>query len=212
MSNSLEGHIPGHIRVAICVPNTGNVRIEFMQSLVEMLDKCDTPWRLFTCESAILPKNRERMAMAAIENNCSHVLFIDSDMQFGPYVMDLLVYQNVDVIAANCVNRKHPVRFLAEEEGAKVATVDDREGIQRVNRVGTGIMLIKTEVLKKLPRPWFIFGYNPKTGEYTGEDYWFCQQCHKAGVHVHIDHDVSKVVKHIGTYAYGYKDAKENHS
>jgi hypothetical protein len=39
-------------------------------------------------------------------------------------------------------------------------------------------------------------------GRYQGEDWNFCQACEKAGINLYIDHDVSKLVGHVGLYEY----------
>jgi len=193
-------------RVGICVPSTGQVLTKFMHYLIDMLNCCDVPFYFYSCEGCLIPKNRQQMVQWARDDGCSHVLFLDADMKFPPDLLDILLYRDCDVIAANCTSRKHPVKFLAEDEGAQVITDSDSVGIQQVNRVGTGIMLIRVDVFDCIAEPWFIIGYNPETGNYTGEDYWFCEKCREAGIPIWIDHDVSRHVAHIGQYPYNWED------
>lgn len=47
-----------------------------------------------------------------------------------------------------------------------------------------------------------------------GEDYWFTHNCHRAGVEVWVDHDLSKDISHMGSYPYSMIDAarKDNYT
>ena len=42
----------------------------------------------------------------------------------------------------------------------------------------------------------------PGPKRYQGEDWAFCEACEKAGIPIFIDHDVSKLVGHVGNYEY----------
>jgi hypothetical protein len=53
--------------------------------------------------------------------------------------------------------------------------------------VGTGIMLIKTSIFLKIPRPWFKMR-TARTGmTLEGEDWYFCKKARKAGFSVWCD-------------------------
>ena len=44
--------------------------------------------------------------------------------------------------------------------------------------------------------------YLPEADTYQGEDWSFCQACEEKGVPLYIDHDVSKVIGHVGNYEF----------
>lgn len=50
----------------------------------------------------------------------------------------------------------------------------DFNGLNRVDATGTGCMLIKREVLEKMPAPWFQWQYNDDGTTKMGEDLSFC--------------------------------------
>jgi hypothetical protein len=64
-----------------------------------------------------------------------------------------------------------------------------------------GAMLMRTDVVADLPRPWFRHGLNAQGGD-IGEDVGFCRALRAAGHMVYIDHDLSKQVGHIGQHTY----------
>lgn len=191
------------VRVGICIPTGGSVKTKFLNCLIGMMNFCEAPFYFYSCEGSLLPKNRQGLVLRALGDGCTHVLFIDSDMTFPACLVDKMLQADKDVLGINCTGRKLPLRFMAEDNGRQIVTDKDSSGLCEVNRVGTGVMMIKAEVFDRIEKPWFILGYNPDTDLYTGEDYWFCQRCRKAGVSVYIDHDLSKSVGHVGDYIYG---------
>ena len=64
-----------------------------------------------------------------------------------------------------------------------------------------GCMMIKTDILKNLPKPWFYHQYNKETDNFSGEDIWFCNTATQNGYNVWVDADVSMKLAHIGVKA-----------
>jgi hypothetical protein len=199
-------------KIAIATPSNGSVRCEYVKSLLGLIRYTEYEWIYLGVEGSILPKNRARLAEEAIACGCTHMLFIDSDMGFPEDTLDVLIGHNAHVVAANCVTRaKGKVRYLAEKiiPGEKVArniSSDGKSGIEEVDFIGTGVMLIDLSVFGGMPKPWFIFGY---TGDrYIGEDIWFCSACSAMGYRIYIDHDLSQKITHVGTYGYGVEDVE----
>ena len=74
--------------------------------------------------------------------------------------------------------------------------------MQKVWRVGTGVMLIKLSVFDKLEQPWFPVEWNPALNDYTGEDWAFCAALERAGIPIHIDAGLSREIGHVGDFRY----------
>ena len=57
-----------------------------------------------------------------------------------------------------------------------------------------GVTLIKTEILKRMPKPWFMSQPNLETGEWDNKridaDIWFWRQMHKVGGKIYIANNV----------------------
>jgi hypothetical protein len=157
----------------------------------------------FHCTS-ILPEARNKLAKFAVEENFTHLLFIDSDMEFPGDLILRMLPREEPIIAANCTSRKPPYRNTAQSApGVEVATGSESTGLEKVMRAGTGVMWVATDVFRAMPKPWFAFQYVEEADCFRGEDYRFCEQAAEAGFAVHIDHDLSKLVKHIGNFGYG---------
>lgn len=153
--------------------------------------------------TSILPLSRQFLAVKAMECKATHILWIDSDMEFPRDTLIRLARHDHPVVAANCMARRSPFMLTARDESNhQVFTTHDSSGIEKVARVGFGLVWMSTEVLKKMPLPWFNLEWLPEMGIFRGEDYWFCEQAKAAGFDLYIDHDLSKEVKHIGQFGY----------
>jgi hypothetical protein len=168
-----------------------------MNCLVSAIDET-LDWRLYTANSCLIQKNRRVLTERALADGCTTIIHVDSDMIFPADTFKVLRDSPHPVTAANCVKRRFPLEFTAQ-----VPTLQSSKGYQQVRRVGTGIMAIKAEVLGKLPKPWFAVAWDGE--KEVGEDYYFCDLCHEAGVPVFVDHDLSKRIGHLGLYEYRYE-------
>ena len=64
-------------------------------------------------------------------------------------------------------------------------------------------MLIDAEVIRGIEKPYFYFEQLPNH-KILGEDIYFCIKASDAGYRTYVDHDLSKEIKHIGSYQYGW--------
>lgn len=155
-----------------------------------MLKVLDFEWEVVIKDGPNLPLNREVIAETAIERGCTHLLFIDNDMVFPNDALPTLLRHNKDIIGANYNMRRLPLQSTVKGQG---------EGLQKVEAVATGFMLIKTDVFTKIPKPWFHVG-QLAGGGIEGHDYRFCRLAQEAGYEVWCDFSVP--MKHVGDYLY----------
>jgi len=131
-------------------------------------------------------------------------------MRFPPNLLERLLSHDKDVVACNYATRRLPVKTVAFSDFAELKCVysGDKTGLEEVDAVGMGAMLIKTEIFKKLPLPWFSISYLPSGNMYIGEDIYFCKLAQANGMKVYVDHDLSKDVKHIGVMEFTHDHAE----
>lgn len=143
---------------------------------------------------ADVARNRNKIVKRAIDDGFTHVLFIDSDMLFDKDILTRMLNANEDILGVVYNKRMLPVVPLFKP-------IDEFEEIPNyrfeVEWVGTGVMLIKTEVFKTIGEPCFMFQY---TDEYVGEDIYFCRKAREAGYQIMIDPKIT--VKHLGELAF----------
>jgi hypothetical protein len=145
---------------------------------------------------------REAVLDAAIQARATHLLWLDTDMTFPPETALRLMLHDRPLVACNYVMRNDRRMFTAERHGRSVSTVPTSSGLEAVDSVGFGVLLMRTDVAMDLPRPWFRHGQNAETGADVGEDRMFCRAVRATGHEIVIDHDLSKEVGHIGQYTY----------
>ncbi len=159
-----------------------------------------------------LAMNRIKLCKKAVEKDFTHILFLDDDMKFPMHTLLMFLKHEKELIAANCARKELPPRSTAkdfDDAGSCVWTRRRSTGLQKVKSVGTAVMLIKTDLLKRLPQPWFAEVYNPETETSTGEDVFFCNLAREHGADVWIDHDISKEVEHMGGFEFTHQLSEE---
>lgn len=206
------------INVVVCIPSTGNWQSETSKSLALMVSyfgihkisySRKQTVSVLTTDGSMLSALREIMVKKSLQHNYTHILFVDSDMEFPMNALNhlLTVGRDKDFIGANCVTRKFPVVPTAHDLNGDVIDSNGKTGVQEVQHVGLAFALIKTTVIKQhLQPPLFLMDWIPPLQTYCGEDVYFCQKLAAAGVKMYIDHDLSLQIKHIGKYAYSFND------
>lgn len=199
-------------RVGVCVPAMDTVQTVFAYDLARMMGRTvdlrgdDVELRIYFDRGSLLPQMRETLVEHALRDECTHVLFLDSDMRFPPETISHLIERDLPLVAANYVTRTPPFRPVAVgrvgDESSYVHTFEDSTGLERVEAVGFGVMMIQAELLRKIPQPRFAIGWDRQNVGYVGEDTYFCALARQAGFGPVIDHDLSKAVAHSGTFEY----------
>lgn len=159
-----------------------------------------TALRLVRCESSKLASSRMDLARDALAQGADKILWIDTDMVFRPRHVRALLAHDLDIVAAN-----YPKKIPSQESvcAALNGTVlQPGEGVEEVAHVGLGLCVTKTEVFRRLEEPFFQFAWNPVTKDDIGEDVYFCRRARAAGFKVHVDHDASKGIGHVGRFNY----------
>lgn len=161
---------------------------------------------------SVLAEARQESIKRAIEAGAEWIFSVDSDMRFPVNAIEGMMAHDVPVVAANCAKRKRPIGPTARRRNAMFNDDRDSEpvfpdktigGIEEVETVGFGVILIKSEVFKQIDWPWFIQPWHDDAQRHVGEDIAFCMRCREAGIPIYIDHDLSWAVKHIGTFEFG---------
>jgi hypothetical protein len=157
--------------------------------------------------ASLLPRSRQQMIQRSIQAGCSHALFIDSDQSFPAYLVHRLASHDLEVVGCNIATKCVPAGPTARKRhdtwaGGSPVYSNGKMGLEKVWRLGCGIMLIKLEVFKKMPLPWFEIRYHHELDDFIGEDWFLCEQFEKAGVDIWVDHSLSLEIGHVGPYDY----------
>lgn len=207
------------MRVAICVPCRDQVCAGFSFDLANMVGfhaAAGMNIGLYHSPGTLIADQRVNLAKEAIAQGATDILWIDSDMRFPKNALQRLLERGKSIVAANYATRSLPVRPTAlriiEGTWVHVPTRKDATGLEQVTAAGMGLMLTSAQVFKDLADPWFHIGYSTKNAMFLGEDVSMCLSAAKAGHHTFIDHDISKEVRHIGSFEFlhDHVDVKED--
>ena len=201
--------------VAVLVPARDTVMTSFAYDLARAMSfhtaTTDDRVMLYTSHGTLIASQRMELARQALEEKADYLLWLDSDMRFPRETIGHLMLRDKPIVAANYATRRMPVKPVAmmdnDGEIGRVYTAPDSEGLQPVDYIGMGVMMVKREVFEKLEAPWFAIPYSTIGQHYIGEDVFFCRKAREAGYEVLVDHDLSHQVKHIGTFEYSHEGA-----
>lgn len=171
------------MRILVGTPTyNGQLTTNYTGSLLglwsEMGDHLD--WK--TTSGTLIAWARNTLASLVLEMGHTHLLFIDSDIDFPPDLIRRMIDFDAPVVSAVCPHRildiprfhamarqfdqpaaawARSLSFVMELENPPV----ERDGFYRATRTGTGLMLIKREVFETL-RDAHPELYRPTAGTY----------------------------------------------
>jgi glycosyltransferase involved in cell wall biosynthesis len=172
---------------------------------------------IYTVAGTLIFDQRNKLAQAALDGGCDYILWIDADMRFPKNTLERLIAHDKDIVGVNATTRAVPVGptaknlkidFEKKENHWYSINSKNKQGIERVTAIGCGVMLVKAEVYRKTPKPWFYF-YELPGGKTLGEDVHFCVAANDAGFETWVDHTLSQEIGHIGQYTYSWADFKD---
>lgn len=172
-------------------------------------------------EGANIAQNRDILTQWAMKDiMMTHVLWLDSDMDFPHDLLHRLYIHNKPFVGVNYPSRNQDVngrKFTAAIDDGRinVITNDNTTGLEEVDYIGFGAVLISRCVMESIQNinsrfTWFFCGYDDQTRQHVGEDWIFCARARSAGYKIYVDHDLSKEIGHVGKYIYTYKDMLPN--
>jgi len=199
------------IRLAICVPARDHIHSRCSYSLYNLsknLSEFGLKHKLFLSPGTLIANQRHQLVKSAQDWNASHIMFIDSDIEFNTEDVTQLIEFNENIVGAAYSKRVEPFIPTAwydiNDWNTYVRFSDLRENHIKVQAMALGFCLIKTEVFSRLSEPWFLLGF--KQGQYTGEDIEFFRSCNEANIDIWLDVKVSLNIKHLGIKSFIISD------
>ena len=219
--------------VMIAMPCYDSVKVSTMISLIKLvqqLGKSGIQVSINTMKSPLIHQARNYLTSVFLTTDFTHLLFVDSDVEFEPEAVLRMLVAKKDVICT-------PYRVKSLDVNQKMYTVELKKDaplepgdLIEITAGPTGIMLIHRDVFKKIiekfpdlkiknpvfPEPgpdhqyyYSFFDFTFEDGYSTGEDVSFCKLVQKVGFKLYAN--TASFTKHHGSYAWGgrFKDALE---
>jgi len=219
--------------VMIAMPCYDSVKVNTMVAIVKVvqqLSKSGIQVGINTMKSPLIHQARNYLTSVFLDSDFTHLLFIDSDVEFEPEAILRMLVARKDVICS-------PYRVKSMDVNQKIYTVElkkdarmEASDLIEITAGPTGIMLIHRDVFKKIiekfpdlkiknsvfPKPgpdhqyyYNFFDFTFEDGYSAGEDVSFCKLVQKTGFKLYAN--TASFTKHHGSYAWGgrFKDALE---
>lgn len=195
------------------MPNgSGSIPAVMVSSLLQLRKPC--PCAFMVVERQMIEMARNGICAEGIRNNVSHVLMVDDDNPIPPETLEIMLADDKDVVIAPILSRNpkkdgtHDLcAFYRHEIGGvnlywNVVNFRDSGHLHKIDAGGTGCMLIKIDVLKKLneiykdkiferTHTYFDKPITVNSVEYKertmSEDVEFCERAVKAGFEIWLD-------------------------
>lgn len=195
--------------VLIACPRHGDVRGEFAKSLACLMAYVSwdrTRAELFMPNSTNLCESRAKAVMHARTIGAKHILWADTDMSFPPSAYHTLQAWGLDIVGVNYSRKsagRRPTAYKADFSGP----AHQAKGLEEVAVCGFGLLLMKTSVFETISKPWFAMQpVAPEYDETLTDDVHLCTKLRQAGHKIHIDHDLSREISHVGEFPYTLRD------
>jgi len=169
-----------------------------------------------TTSGSLLVAERNRLVEAFRNSDCTHMLFIDSDLGWPPMAVKALLDHDLDFVAGvyptRGIERTFTFRPVTKSDGSIV--ISDK-GLLKCDYIPAGFMLMKKQAIEKMCTAFPELYFKPKdsrcpddkgyclfntelwNGEFWGEDYFFCRKAREAGLEIWVDPMIQ--FNHAGT-------------
>ena len=189
----------------VAVPTTDYVHAEFMKCLVGLIQKLtkdgvDVEPRIVGGTLVYVARNR--LAQEAINDNFTHILWLDSDMTFGPDIVDDLLFCGKDMVCGAFIMRRPQFGPCIYTDINAFPMKKVREfGTEpfRVDGCGFATVLTTVELLKAV---YDKYGTWFRPTEDFSEDLAFCDRVNGIGREIWCEPTVRPGhIAHIPVYA-----------
>jgi len=199
------------LSVTLACPTNRGLQPKTFQCLLKLAAHGNYEWHIIVAEEGYsIAENRNYIAVQALNNKSDYLLMIDDDMVFPFDLLDKLIENKKDIIGVAYHSRGSKDKIKCVDAGImSIAEISEKKYINLETETdpkykdtfecyatGTGIMLIKCEILYKIPRPWFEFTFFENGKCKDGEDWNFCFKAKKSGFKIWTDPKIK--VGHLG--------------
>jgi len=222
-TKAMAAPVKAGTKVFIAVPIFNDVDVHFFDSMMKFIKSSDD----LDCKVAVVagdslvPRARNVLTMEFLKSDCTHLMFIDSDLVFSAEQVSRLLSHDVDIVGGFYPKKQQGRPEMVFNTLNPPAPMDERR-LTPVKYIGTGFMCAKRKVFEKIieemgddlifqvdGKPgkfnfdfWSVgvYAYKDGTRRYLSEDWYFCQRAIDLGFTVYGDNGV--VLKHSGRAVY----------
>lgn len=179
-------------RLLIGIPCMDYLHVSFVESLNKLtihLLREGYNFRIEILPGTLIYFARNKLACQAINENFTHLLFIDSDMVFDESIVETLLFSGKDFVCGAFQSRRPPYGSCIFSSLKPIEKVKEY-GMEpfRVAGCGMALTMISTDILRAVQSKYGDC-FNPEKidGVNFGEDTAFCWRANKIGAEIWCD-------------------------
>jgi len=198
-------------KVLVAVPTGETSRYATFYDYYNQLERAEGTLHMFA-RGQSPAKGRNMMIQAAIDNECTHILFLDDDVIPPSDILKKLLAHDKDVVSGLYPMRDfphYPVIFDKRfQNGFNRHThlKSEIDGLIEITNCGFGCVLIKMHVFNLLKKPWVTLGELEADG--WCDDIAFFNKLGDAGIKMYCD--TSVLVDHMMTIHVGFRRVNDS--
>lgn len=140
-------------------------------------------------------KNRNLIIEHALAEGFSHILFLDDDTAFRPDTLMRLLAHDKEIVSGLYLMRNFPHQAIVfgeavEGGGCKYLGLNGQTGLVPIVAAGLGCILIKTEVFRRMRKPWIRLGEFPQDCDNWCDDIGFFNRVREVCTDIWCDLDI----------------------
>lgn len=178
------------MKIAIGLPTNRKVSPKTAESLMELVNSFKGKTEIIVSTRGYnCAENRNYIAAQAVKRECTHLFCVDDDMIYEPYTLENLLIHNRKIIGGLYETRHETQEYVIEYLNKDDDADEDVDKPFECKALGTGLLLIKTEVFKKIPQPWFGYLWHENGMVKESVDWFFCRKAREAGFKIYCTTD-----------------------
>ena len=184
------------LKIAIGLPTNRLIKPKTAQSLLDLVANSEYEFKiLISTRGFNTSENRNWIATQAVNSGCDYLFFVDDDMILPSDTLEELLLCEKDIVGG-----VYKTKYEVQEDVVEYLNDERPTGLFEVKALGTGCLLIKTDVFKVLSQPWFKYEWNENGSIKRSHDWIFCEDARNAGYEVWALNTLP--IKHIGQKIY----------
>lgn len=188
------------MKLLIAIPSLDYVHVDFVKSLTALIMRLNNDGVDFDVQinsGTLVYVARDKLALHAINNGYTHVLWLDADMIFTDDLLEDLMFSGHDFITGICHSRRKPFVSCVFKSLSTLERFEKYpQNAFQVAGCGFACVLIKTEILKDVQNTFKTCFLPTQT---LGEDLAFCDRARYLNYKIYAEPSVR--LGHIGHIA-----------
>jgi cellulose synthase/poly-beta-1,6-N-acetylglucosamine synthase-like glycosyltransferase len=194
-------------RILAAIPTAKNIEVETFKSIFDQVVPANHKLEFQYFYGYNIDQVRNLIAHWTIINGFDYLLSVDSDIVLPTDALGKMLTADKDIVSGIYIQRKHDVKipeiYLKNQHGgvtnAPLAMLQ-HNNLMEIDGCGFGCALIKTNVLKDIGYPQFVY-HDTLDFQYTvSEDVDFCRKAKDKGFRIFADCSIR--CEHIGSHKF----------